>query len=238
MYIGYTSTLPHTSPMSAPVGENTNQLSENIYCNSEAYNVIYDANYIMSTLTAMRPAVNTLLNNNTIYFSRYLDTHIGVPVPGNEVQIPPEFNRLNMRVSSFVAMRHPGLIIYVIYLKYEFEYYDVSNHYIPGDPYTMHNQNCEYVQYLGKNWHKFVTFPIDMLHFSFHDIAVSLSSRAKSVGSFHLRFDYINMKVFRPFIIHPLKTGYQFYKFADFSRHLLNYYTTEYYQILMNLLHI
>jgi hypothetical protein len=102
--------------MSAPVGQNTNQLSENIYCNSEAYNVIYDANYIMSTLTAMRPAVNTLLNNNTIYFSRYLDTHIGVLVPGNEVQIPPEFNRLNMRVSSFVAMRHPGLIIYVIYI--------------------------------------------------------------------------------------------------------------------------
>ena len=71
-----------------------------------------------------------------------------------------------------------------------------------------------------------------MLHFSFHDIAGSLSSRAKSVGSFHLRFDYINMKVFRPFIIHPVKTGYQFYKFADFSRHLLNYYTTD--QILPN----
>jgi len=204
---------------------NTNQLSENIYCNSEAYNVIYDASYILSGLLNIQPTVDALLNTHNSYFSQYLDANIGVPTPGNEVKVPPDFNRINLTVSSFTTIRNKDLVVFVIYIKYEFEYYDASNTYISNWPYTIQNQDCEYVQSLGKNWHKFETDKIDLFHFSFHGVN-NRSPRDKSVGAFHLKLDYIHPRVFRPFIIHPVRSSYQFYLFHAFSRHLFNYYTS------------
>ena len=202
-----------------------NQVSENIYCNSEAYNVIYDASYILSGLLNIQPTVDTLLNTHNSYFSQYLDANIGVPTPGNEITVHPEMNRRNLKVFSMGYKRNKGLIVYALSATYEFDYYDASNTYIPNDVYTIGGKDSEYIQNLGKNTHKFERTPIDFFHFSFHGVN-NLSPRQKSVGAFHVKFDDIHPNVFRPFIIHPVRTGYQFYKFHTFSRHLLNYYTT------------
>ena len=225
MYIGYTGTLPHTSPMSAPVGQNTNQLSENIYCNSEAYNVIYDANYIMSTLTTLKPSIDTLLNNNITFFSNKLSAPVGIPALGYEINDHPEMNRRNLKVSSALIRRHRNLIVYTIYSTYDFSLYDTSNTFTLNTGYSINGNNCEYIQNLGKGWHKFQRKPIEFFHFSFHGVN-SISPREKSVGAFHVKFDWIDRCMFRPFIIHPVRTGYQFYRFHDFSKYLINYYTT------------
>jgi len=205
---------------------NTNQLSENIYCNSEAYNVIYDASYILSGLLNIQPTVDALLNTHISYFSQYLDANIGVPTPGNEITVHPEMNRRNLKVFSKIYKRHPKLIVYVMAATYEFDFYDTINTYISNRTYTIHGKICRYKHSLGKGLHKFETENIDIIHFSFHGVK-TLSPQDKSVGAFHLKFDYINKKVFRPFIIHPVRSGYEFYPFLSFNRYLIDYYTTN-----------
>jgi hypothetical protein len=81
--------------------------------------------------------------------------------------------------------------------------------------------------------HKFKASNIEFFHFSFHGVN-TLSPREKSVGAFHLKFDDIHPSVFRPFIIHPVRKGYEFYRFHTFSQHLLNYYTTVRYSPAIN----
>ena len=47
---------------------NTNQVSENIYCNSSAYDIIFDSSIVSLELSRVEPHVTTILNQYLPFF--------------------------------------------------------------------------------------------------------------------------------------------------------------------------
>ena len=50
-----------------------NQISENIYCNSGVYDIIFDANVWFSELQRMKPPIDAVLNHEMPFFSQFLE---------------------------------------------------------------------------------------------------------------------------------------------------------------------
>jgi len=211
---------------------NTNQISENIYCNSEAYNPIYNSTVLLAELNNIKPSVDSLLTSELVYFSHFLKVYNGIPPVGQEVNIGYELNRRGLNVSAFIPSNLTDMYILSIGYTYTFNYHSPHTKYYIRMPYVIDGRSCKCIGRLAGDIYIFKTSRIQLFHYTFHDVNNN-SALEKSVGAFHLKIDCIN-RIYRPFIIHPVGTSYEFYKFSDFDNYLNGYYTTTYRSSYLN----
>jgi len=215
---------------------NLNQVSENIYCNSESYNNIYNKQLLLNKTTHnIVPLENQFILPNLQFFSKLLKININ-SVNALQDQYHDynigEINRrdLNVIIRS-VHRPEKDYIIFAVEYEYKFEYYSESKYKI-GDPYKINNKSCRCFDKLHNNIYLFSSKRDNSLfHFTFHTPNKNDSDR-KFKGAFHLMFDSLKrdkIVPYRPFIIDPRKTTVpkRFITWDTFDSSMNNFFTTR-----------
>lgn len=205
-----------------------NQVSENIYCNSEEYNIIFDSVIWHSELHQIEPRVNALLSNAMPFFSHFLEISHGSS--NNNYTLNGEIDRRDLEVLVNLPKRRnsPLQLLSVDYV-YTFDVYSSRNAYAYGGKYNINSKICE-CTVSNSTTHMFtfkVTMPISLFHYSFHAPNAAKPPEEKRVGAFHVRVDTIDPQLFRAFVPHPVGANAAYYHFHDLDSSMNGYYTSR-----------
>ena len=190
-----------------------NQIEENVYCNSDAYDIIYNKPQLDNYMTYLAGWVyHTILRPNISFFSKLLKISIA------EYNIPSQYQYSHLgeqnRRKLNIMCRQPNprnhLVILPITYFYIFDYHSPRKNYIIGNVEIINNHDCECIQILGNNQYCFRTYDINIFHFTFHPPAPMLPKKHKRKGAFHLKIDSFitvppHVVPYRPFLVDPGK---------------------------------
>ena len=101
-----------------------NQIFANIHCNSEAYNVIYDINQLVSDISGqIIPVINQYIVPNMTFFSNMLKIDLSGSVTNNNHTMGYQSNRRNLEINPYIIV-DPNLtyICLILQYKYLFDY--------------------------------------------------------------------------------------------------------------------
>jgi len=205
-----------------------NQVSENIYCNSEEYNIIFDSVIWHSELHQIEPRVNALLSNAMPFFSHFLEiSHEGY---GSTYIVKEEVNRRDLEVFVYLPKKsnNPLQLLSVDY-RYTFDIYSPGYAFLLNDEYTINSKLCECTSLDSANHiYTFKTISqLSLLHFSFHAPNAAKPPEEKRVGAFHVRVDTIDPQLFRAFVPHPVGASAAYYHFHELDSSMNGYYTSR-----------
>ena len=215
---------------------NSNQISENIYCNSESYNSIYDQpSLYRHTSSTIIPWVKNLLRTHRSFLEAFLAINTreyNIPLPDQHTMQYQE-NRRKLKWTIDFDVRQHQSILSVDY-RFIFDYkprsrkkYHINEDVtIRGIPYICMDVLENNVYVLERR--------LRLFHITLHNISCDPPTR-KGCGAFHMKVDSMSIDTtrsimpFRPFIIHPVNTDakYEFFKFSDFETRLTDYFTTD-----------
>ena len=188
-----------------------NQVEENTYCNSDAYNQVYDKSRLDNHMISLTGWVyHTILRPNASFFSKLLKISMA------EYNIPMQYqyhesgeqNRRKLQISCRQPTPRSNLVILPVTYTYIFDYHSPRKHYVIHHIEIINDHQCECIQILGNNWYCFRTFAINIFHFTFHPTAPTLPKQLKTKGAFHLNIDSFaadppHVVPYRPFIVDP-----------------------------------
>jgi len=218
---------------------NWNQLHENTFCNSEAYNNIYRKNIIRSRLYSLRAwCINSHIQSNLPVLSKMLEIRTGNS--GIQYTKLGEINRRSLQITADIIYRkdpknlvNPEYITFAVIYTYEFDFYSPTYKYKFNEPETINNNKCRCVDDSNSQNHlyTFQVSPINLFHFSFH-IPNNNNKKYKFRGAFHLWVDYLQengVVPYRPFIIDPRQTAmpHQFVLWDNINTILKDFFTTS-----------
>jgi len=204
-----------------------NQVSENIYCNSEEYNGIFDSGIWFSEIQRMKPPIDAFLNNELAFLSHFLK--IGMGSTNSSYTQDGEIDRRDLKVSVKLPKKskNPLQLLSVDY-TYVFDLYMPSATYLRGVEYQIHSKWCKCTAFSSNQIYTFeVIAPISLFHFSFHAPNAAKPPEEKRVGAFHVRVDIIDPQLFRAFIPHPVGASTAYYHFHDLDSSMNGYYTNR-----------
>jgi hypothetical protein len=216
--------VPNTSVLTKT---NKSQISENIYCNSEAYNIIFDSVVVCSGLRQIETQANSILQQNLAIFSQFLKVR-STPT-GATFTLNGEIDRRDLKVRvNIPRTKYDPLQLLVVNYTYIFDVYDTKNTYLPRQIYGIGAHRYECIGPVGRNMYTFKSNNECLWHVSFHAPNTAMTPVEKSVGAFHIRMDTFGTRIFRAFIPHPVGAGAEFYHFHDIDRNMDRYYTSKY----------
>jgi len=189
---------------------NPNQIYENVYCNSESYNDIYNKKLLISKFRRLESFVeNFYINSNMQFFSKMLRININTINPvGQQYTVNGEIDRRKLEI--IVKTRYiprKDYIVFSIECSYFFNYQS-NNMFIPGKEFIINDKKCIFYNRLTNNINTFKAEDINVFHFTFHTPS-NLTPREKSKGAFHLIIDSLRhggVIPYRPFIIDPRRS--------------------------------
>jgi len=223
--------------MNQPKNPNLNQISENIYCNSESYNKIYDSKLLLSKTKNILPSIeNRYITPNLQFFSKMLRININSVNAIRDQYNDPDTGELDRRdlIISLKSVHKSGkdYIIFAVEYEYTFDYYSPLNTYALGSEHTINNKKCTCNDIPQNNFYSFLSkFDNSVFHFTFHTPIKNNKDR-KFRGAFHLMFDSLKrdkIVPYRPFIIDPRKTTVpkRFISWDTFDSSMNNFFTTR-----------
>jgi hypothetical protein len=190
-----------------------NQLQENVYCNSESYNAIYDKSVLDAHMVPLsRWITTTFIQPYLVFFSKLLQVsyaRYNIPLQ-YQYHESGEQNRRGLELSVNLPSKTNLVIIEVIY-RYIFDHHSPSKSYIIGDTETINSTRCNCIHAQQSNHvYTFRTKYKKAFHFTFHSPNPSLSSHQKTKGAFHLKIDSFitvppHVVPYRPFLVYPGK---------------------------------
>jgi len=192
-------------------GLNTNQIHENVYCNSDSYNGIYNKNLLMNKINRMKYFVETqYVYPNIQFYSKMLRININSVNPiSQQYTVNGEIDRRGLKI--VVNVQHfprKNFIMFSVECNYFFNYHS-NNEYTPGPRHHYINNNkCKCLLSLPNNIYTFEAEDVNVFHFTFHTPS-NLTPREKSKGAFHLIIDSLRhggVIPYRPFIIDPRRS--------------------------------
>ena len=188
-------------------GKNTNQIHENVYCNSESYNNVYDNYKLLTDIQQIISFVETqYVNPNMQFYSKMLQINInGInPIP-QQYTVNGEIDRRLLQI--FVTAKHytnNDYIFFSVACRYLFNYRS-NNTYTHSSPPIFINNKCLFVNRIANNIYTFKTEDVNVFHFTFHTPS-NKTPKEKSKGAFHLKIDSLrhgSIIPYRPFIVDP-----------------------------------
>lgn len=191
-------------------GVNSNQIHENVYCNSESYNGIYDKNLLMGKISQIENFVQTqFINPNVQFFSKMLKININTTNPiGNQYTVDGEMDRRGLKLfvkTQFIPTK--DYIMLSILSRYVFNY-NSNNSYTPGKECYINNYKCRCLYIRSNNVYTIKAENTAVLHFTFHT-PNNDGAKPKSKGAFHLKINSLfdgGVIPYRPFIIDPRRS--------------------------------
>ena len=213
---------------------NSNQISENIYCNGESYNNIYDRSFFNRHIHILIPWVNNLLHTHLPFLQSFLlinATEFNIP-KHQQCRIQFQQNRRKLEFVVEFYTRQSKTVLSIDY-KYIFDYESKKLIYTKGQTSIIQGIQFLCLDVLEKNMYTFER-RITLFHITLHNINYDCPN-IKGSGAFHMKVDSMSINTnrdvmpFRPFILHPVNTPmqYDFFKFNDFNTILTNYFTTD-----------
>jgi len=193
-------------------GVNTNQIHENVYCNSESYNGIYDKNLLIGKINQIKSFVeNRFVIPNMQFYSKMLRINTDlINAASHQYTVDGEVDRRKLKLK--VRTQHfsrADYILFSIEYKYIFDYYSNINTYAVGSlPVLINNNKCTCINRTTNNLYTFKAENLNVFHFTFHTPS-DLTPKEKSKGSFHLKIDNLihgGIIPYRPFIIDPRRS--------------------------------
>jgi len=188
-----------------------NQIQENVYCNSDAYNVIYDKSVLDTRILPLSNWITTThLPSYVIFFSKLLKVSYAkynIPLQ-YQYHESGEQNRRELEINVHLPSRTNLVIIEVIY-RYVFDYHSPSKKYSIGDTENINNTHCKCIHMQqSSHIYTFRTKYKKMFHFTFHSPAPKLPKGLKTKGAFHLNIDSFaadppHVVPYRPFLVDP-----------------------------------
>lgn len=191
-------------------GLNTNQIHENVYCNSESYNGVYDNRLLLNKIKQMKSFIkDRFIRPNMQFYSNILRINIGLVNPiSQQYNVDGEMDRRNLEI--IVKVQHyttENYILFSIEYKYLFNY--LSNTVCtPGIDYYINNNKCRFANNLQNNIYTFKTDSTNVFHFTFHS-PNNKTPKEKSKGAFHVKIDSLmhgGTTPYRPFIVDPRRS--------------------------------
>jgi len=191
-------------------GLNTNQIHENVYCNSESYNGVYDNKLLLNKIKQMKSFIkDRFIRPNMQFYSNMLRINTGLVNPiSQQYNVDGEMDRRNLEI--IVKVQHyttENYILFSIEYKYLFNY--LSNTVCtPGIDYYINNNKCRFANNLQNNIYTFKTDSTNVFHFTFHS-PNNKTPKEKSKGAFHLKIDSLmhgGTIPYRPFIVDPRRS--------------------------------
>ena len=211
-----------------------NQVFENIFCNSESYNHIFERGRIYRDLSNnVEEWVNqVIITPNKYVFSQILEVDLSsnlLPIRFNQNR---ELNRRDLIVTAFIDNdeQFTSTSLIVGY-TYTFDYHSPKKHFLIGDTPTINKKICMCTDIIANQTYVFKTNNIKVFHFTFH----SPNMRSKNIkyrGAFHTNIDYLSLyKVtpFRPFTLDPRASSGspRFILWEEFEPGMNNIFTTD-----------
>jgi hypothetical protein len=216
---------------------NSNQISENIYCNSESYNDIYDQPSLYThTSHTIIPWVKNLLRTHRSFLEAFLVINTrenDIPLPDQHTMQYQENRRKLRWIIDFDVRQHQSILSVDYRFIFDYKPHPRKKYYINEDV-TIRGIPYMCMDVLENNVYVFER-RLQLFHITLHNISCDPPTR-KCCGAFHMKIDSMHMKTphsiimpFRPFIIHPVNTDakYEFFKFSDFETRLTDYFTTD-----------
>jgi hypothetical protein len=209
-----------------------NQILENVFCNSESYNGIYNNVDIYNKLDQIKTFVtNQYILPNMQFFSQMLKINVG-NTNNNLYNDHRELNRRRLKIFSIPRyISGNDYIIFSVKKRYIFNFHSPSKKYYPGNKEVIQGKQCICIQSnLPNGYYCFETNEITIFHFTFH--CPNLDDKYKKFkGAFHLKIDNLEkngISPYRPFILDPRKTTVpkQFITWDIFNTTMNNYFTT------------
>ena len=207
-----------------------NQIYENVYCNSEIYNIIYDKPTIDAEINTMVQDIDTMyIQPNKLFFSKLLRIHTQSIIQATyQYHANREINQRELELQIYPGPEQNYSIMAVEY-RYVFDYYSPKTTFHDGQHVVINRKLCECMRVYGNGYYMFRSIydRETLFHFTFHEVTPLIPKRQKYKGAFHLIVDSmeVNRRVpYRPFIIGPSET---FYVFQDFNvgGQLMNMFT-------------
>ena len=191
-----------------------NQIQENVYCNSDTYDRIYDKSILETNIAPLSVwADTTLIQPNIAFFSKLLKVNVSqhhnqIPLQ-NQYDESGEQNRRGLDVT--VDNRpHFNLVISQIVYRYKFNFHSPGKRYTQGMTETINNTLCKCIRVLNNHVYVFRTCYQNLFHFTFHPPTPTLPKEHKIKGAFHLKMDSFaavppHVVPYRPFLVDPRK---------------------------------
>jgi hypothetical protein len=217
----------------------TNQIFENVYCNSDSYNDIYDINLILHRINPILSAIERqYIAPNMNFFSNMLNININFTNDiHHQYNLYGEIDRRGLSIA--IDVYHVPLGDYIFFgirYKYVFDCHPNGRTFTIGNDEKINGKDCEclYISPTNNNYYTFQTKLMNLFHFTFHT-PNNDEPQNKAKGSFHLKIDSMKIKPskkyivpYRPFIIDPRSTTSpkQFIKWDLFDSSMNNFFTT------------
>jgi len=188
-----------------------NQIDENVYCNSDAYDQIYDKTVLDAQMLSLSGWFSThILQPNIVFFSKLLRVNRST----NNIPLRYQYhhlgeqNRRELKLSVRVPNRN-NLVLFSLTYTYQFDYHSPGKKYAIGDTVIINRSECTCIRdQLPNHMYIFITKRRNAFHFTFHPPAPTLPKQLKTKGAFHLNIDSFaddppHVVPYRPFLVDP-----------------------------------
>lgn len=177
-----------------------NQIFANIHCNSEAYNVIYDINQLVSDVSGqIIPVINQYIVPNMTFFSNMLKIDLSGSVTNNNHTIGYQTNRRNLEINPYIFV-DPNFtyICLILQYKYQFDYVSRRTRFKKNKRAIVGNVNYKCKDIFPNYTFVLETPKYQLLHFTFHSPNMVKDRRYR--GAFHLNLDWLDRGTVEPTI--------------------------------------
>jgi len=189
-----------------------NQIQENVYCNSDSYDRIYDKSILETNIVPLSVWADTNhIQPNLDFFSKLLK--VNITQHHNQIPLQNQYNESgeqNRRGLDITVDNRPksNLVICQFVYRYKFNYHSPGKKYTQGITEFINNSLCKCIRVVSNNMYVFRTCYQNAFHFTFHSPNPTLPKQLKTKGAFHLIVDSFaaeppHIMPYRPFLVDP-----------------------------------